>query len=199
MSFPEVEVPLYTIRCTQILLKKLRLAPAALAAIPESDTILGDWYANRLNFGPHRLVLCVSERSLLCAVVPARELVSFPDRLRESVRGLLQYLRIPAERIDAELAAMQGHVFAKTASRTVLGSMNDFAVAASWGLQGYPGPEALRALERDLVETPCGPLKYKCPAEKTRELFGVTGNWYRIRYPQSDLASNGRGHAPAET
>ena len=50
-------------RCTQRVLRRFKLT--AIEPETTSTGVLGDWYANLLNFGPTRLVLCQSERSLL--------------------------------------------------------------------------------------------------------------------------------------
>ena len=56
-----------TFRCTKRVIERFRIEPVDDA--PASTGILGDWYANLLNVGSQRLVLCVSERTLL-PVIP---------------------------------------------------------------------------------------------------------------------------------
>ena len=60
---------MFTLRGTKKLLARLRMKPDVQA--PPSPTRLGDWYADTLNLGRERLVLCVSELTLLPVVVPA--------------------------------------------------------------------------------------------------------------------------------
>ena len=50
---------MFTLRGTKKLLARLRMKPDVQA--PPSTTRLGDWYADTLNLGRERLVLCVSE------------------------------------------------------------------------------------------------------------------------------------------
>ena len=57
-------VAMVRLRCTLRVLKRFGLEPGPEAAA--STTLLGDWYANLLNAGRSRWVLCVSERALLC-------------------------------------------------------------------------------------------------------------------------------------
>jgi hypothetical protein len=52
----EVEL-MFTLRCTKKLLDRMRVKPDPLP--PPSTTKLGDWYADTLNLGRERLVLCV--------------------------------------------------------------------------------------------------------------------------------------------
>jgi len=58
-----------TFRCTKRVVERFRLEPVEEA--PASTGILGDWYANLLNVGSQRFVLCVSERTLLPVILPA--------------------------------------------------------------------------------------------------------------------------------
>src|SRR5882672_4044257 len=78
-----------TFRCTKRVVERFRLEPVEEA--PASTGILGDWYANLLNVGSQRFVLCVSERTLLPVILPARR-DSFPGRFGEHLRPLLEYL-----------------------------------------------------------------------------------------------------------
>ena len=78
------------IRCTQKLLRRLSLA----ASIAGPTTRLGDWYANILFARPEQLILCVSERSLLSVVVPARPAAALPMRLARSLGEVLARLDV---------------------------------------------------------------------------------------------------------
>jgi len=49
-------------RCTHRVVKRFKLP--IIDDAPASSGTLGDWYANLLNIGRSRLVLCQSERSL---------------------------------------------------------------------------------------------------------------------------------------
>jgi hypothetical protein len=75
-----------TFRCTKRVAERFRLQLDDGA--PVSTGILGDWYANLLNIGRQRLVLCVSERTLLPVILPARK-DSFPGQFGEHLRWVL--------------------------------------------------------------------------------------------------------------
>ena len=120
----------FTLRCTQKLLKRLRAKPA-LAPSP-SMTVLGDWYANYLTVRRRHLVLCCCDRTFLPIVLEARDLASLVPRLRASLVEVLRLLVVPEPQIDDELAIMNEAVIAKTASRSVLGIMNDYALAIEY-------------------------------------------------------------------
>jgi hypothetical protein len=62
---------MFTLRCTQKLLARLKAVPAAQPQLP--DTVLGDWYANLIRCGRTQVVLAVSERTLLPVVLQAKD------------------------------------------------------------------------------------------------------------------------------
>ena len=134
------------------------------ASTPAS-TKLGDWYAHLLFTRP-QLVLCVSERTLLPVLIPARDGSLLVPRLREAVGQMLRALGV-AEAAVAEEEAMMGAVIGKTLSRQVLGSLNDFVRM----LDSYRGAGTLLDVSLRLAETPCGPLRMNSPREETKRVF----------------------------
>jgi hypothetical protein len=80
-------------------------------------------------------------------------------------------LAIPANAIARELGEMSGARFAKTASRSLLGTMNDYALPVTWALAEEPGL-SLHRLSVQLTNTPVGPMKYDHPADVARRLLG---------------------------
>ena len=160
----------FTIRCTQTLLKRLN---ASLDATEESEatTVLGDWYANTLNVGRRRLLLCSSERSLLTVIIPTAPLSSFPERLEQAVARLLTGLPIAAPAIERESRDMRWHRFGRTRSRQILGSMNDFAFLAEHYIRD-DGPDVdLESVAQMLNRAPCRPIQYQSPDRLTPALF----------------------------
>ena len=168
---------MYTLRCTRPLLGKLGpLTPRGEGPEPEPTTVLGNWYANRLNVGKHRLVLCTSERTLLSVVVPAKDLPNLPGRLAESLAVLLRSLDVSARVIAKEVREMSWVRFDRTLSRSVLGSMNDMALHADAYFRRPGDVLYLDDLDRYLSRNICGALNYKLPAEATMELFAGQPN-----------------------
>ena len=146
-----------TLRCTRKLASRLTLTPGAEHQDPTNK--LGDWYANTLNVGHQRFVLCVSERSLLSLVFPAREVRQLPSRLPDAVRSLLDRLGVPAVVTAEEVAAMLPIAIGLTRNRSVVGSMVDLGREASFFL-APPVPRAPVAdLELALAAVPCLQLK----------------------------------------
>jgi hypothetical protein len=124
--------------------------------------VLGDWYANLL-------VLCVSERTLLPVLVPAKDIAGLPTRLAIAVGDMLRAIGVPETEVIRELRQMVDWRIAKTASRQVLGSMNDFA----WMAEVDPR-ETMSLLDRALLlaESPCKPIGMQDPRRATVALFG---------------------------
>ena len=163
---------MYTLRCTQPLLAKLgHRTPPGDGQEPAATTLLGNWYANRLNVGRHRLILCTSERTLLSLVVPAKDLPGLPQRLVESLAPLLRSFGIAPAAVARETKEMAWVRFDRTTSRSVLGSMNDMALQADAYFRRPGGIVYLDQLDRHLAENICGALEYARPQEATLKLF----------------------------
>lgn len=150
----------FTLRCTQKLLQRLNSAPVSEPASP--GTVLGDWYANLVRIGRLQVVLAVSERTLLPIVVPAKDGLSLVRRIGEAAESTLVALGVPEDEAIAERRAMQDWVIGKTASRSILGSMNDFALQLQFRLTDFPGQTLLDHSLR-LAHAPMSALEYKSP------------------------------------
>jgi len=159
-----------TLRCTQKLLKRLKVGPTSELRAPTSR--LGDWYAAPFSIGHLRLVMCVSEHSLLPVFVPARALARLVPDFREAVLALLGRLGVPAWVLQFEREQLAEVAIGRTASRSVLGSMNDFAVQGRWYVRSRPGTDLI-AMALELAGAPCGPLQYNRPKDAARALLGA--------------------------
>ena len=154
--------------CTQRVLERFRFHVDAGTEAP-STTLLGNWYANLLNVGRARWVLCLSERTLLCVLVPARN-DSFPVALPALLGETLAALDVDGTAIQREVSEMGSVIVDRTHNRRAIGSMTDFAFAA--GLHLESGLTSLETTLR-LADTPCKPLDYGFPAHEVSELFRV--------------------------
>jgi hypothetical protein len=158
------------LRCTQKLLR--RLGRPVVPNPEPSSTILGDWYADILFTQPRQVVLCVSEHARLPIVLLARELRTLDERLPVALGSVLKDLHVSQSAILRELAGMTAFEVARTASRSILGTINDYAVAVTWALAEKPDI-SLHQLSLHLCETPVGPLKYEHPGAVAPRLFGA--------------------------
>jgi hypothetical protein len=81
---------------------------------------------------------------------------------------MLVLLGVPTAEIERELAEMVDDVrIGRTASRTILGAMNDFLRMLSYR---RPGTSPLQ-VSRELAEAPCGPLGMRSPDDVAPELL----------------------------
>lgn len=96
---------------------------------PTSDGRLGDWYANvkSLPFRGKSVVIFFNVNSYITIIVPGNGTRQMLPEFVERTGRLLQRLGIPQPLIDEEMKAMQEIRLLKTASRSILGSMNDVA------------------------------------------------------------------------
>lgn len=144
-------------------------APAAPAA-PDpqpSTTILGAWYATALFWRP-QVALFVNEPTrlpLLLLLAPAATVIS---RMAQTAATIFTNLRLPEEFITHEINEMGTHQLTKTANRSVLGTMNDFAYLAEAHTTAKD-PADLTELSLHLAQTPCGPL-YRSHVSPDREI-----------------------------
>ena len=157
-------------RCTERVVRRFRLRSKLRDEVPASSGILGDWYANLLNVGSARFVLCQSERSLLPVIIPARN-DAFPAAFGPALTAVLQGLGIRADLIAREVAAGGEVAFSKPRSRRVLGAMNDFAFQAQgYAIATHKSDDAV-AVCLELAEMPSGPIGYHSAGLLTVSLF----------------------------
>lgn len=137
---------------------------------PAPSTILGDWYANLIYIGKTQLILAVSEKTLLPVLIPAADAKSLSRRLPDALFDVLKQIDIPWSAIDHELREMQEAAISKTANRSVVGMMNDFA----WLMEvPLDRGESLLSTARFLSDVPCSPLKMESPQRATKAAFAA--------------------------
>lgn len=157
------------IRCTKKLLDRIK--PPCIAPVETTGSNrLGDWYATLLIVRRTWLIVAVSEKTLLPVVIPAVPFKAMAPRLCAAAGDHLRRLGIPSELVDEEMVAMREVVIAKTASRRVLGSLNDFCGMADARLWSSPETTGWEMADR-LAEAPCGPLGMGSPGRVTEALF----------------------------
>lgn len=144
--------------------------------------MLGNWYANALFWKP-RVVVMVNERTLLPVFMPMAPAASLVERFPEQLGLVLEAIAVPADFVAQELLAMDHYAFAKTANRSVVGSMNDFAHLASHHKEAGKA-DNLVALSASLAETPCSPL-YQRYTSPDREVRALVANWSAASYNKS--------------
>jgi hypothetical protein len=162
---------MFTLRCTRKLLKFLDVEPVEE---PEPPTgALGDWYANLIPTCAGDLIIFVNERSLITVAVPAWEAEHLIPLFRLRVKNLFTGMGLARGVIERELGHLAPVQFAKTASRSILGCMNDMA----WHYQiraeeaQAKGDLRLSPVELRLSQMPFSPLDYRFPTDVAEELL----------------------------
>jgi hypothetical protein len=135
-----------------------------------SSGALGDWYANVWFWRP-QVALFVNECSLLPVRVPLAPAASVLERFPAGFAEVASQIRVNGAALEAELGVMSDRVLAKTASRSVLGVMNEFAYLAD-NYRWLNEVIDLNELSLWLANVPCGPLygSYGTPDQALRAL-----------------------------
>ncbi len=137
-----------------------------------ADGVLGAWYANAL-FWRTQTALFVNERSLIPVLLPLAPAATVLDRFPAAFAQVAAAIGVDRAVLDAELATMQTHTLAKTASRQVLGVMNDFAQLAEHHRQQHDDVDLVDQ-SLWLASVPCSPL-YKSHFSPDRALQALLG------------------------
>lgn len=161
---------MYTLRLTRPLLRRFAPPDPADGPEPETTTRLGDWYANTLDIGRARYILCTSERSFLSLVVPAKDLAGLPERLVVALIAVLHALEIPSAAVADEVDRMTTGRIGPTRSRVVLGVMNSMAFMAEGYLTEPPVLDLFQTSLRLADDFP-SPLRGRHPGEEARRLL----------------------------
>jgi len=115
---------MFTLRCTKKVLDFLQVKPDPSPA--STTTVLGDWYVNLFMVGIHQYFMFTNEGSLASVVIEASPDNSWHTKLLDILGKMLAEYGVPFAAIHAERKAMEEFVYARTASRSMLGFMNDF-------------------------------------------------------------------------
>ena len=140
---------MFTLRATRKLLTAMEAAPAKEPPTP--TTVLGDWYAKLADDG---LILCVSERTLLPVVLPRETLGAITRALPQALAAVLDKLGVDRAAIERERFAMAQSAVSTTASRRVVGFLNDFAFAIE-AMYEDTHRRPLLETSLELAHTPC--------------------------------------------
>jgi hypothetical protein len=121
---------------------------------PVSTTVLGDWYATVLFWKP-QVALFVNEPTLLPVLLPLAPARTLLGRVAECVELALSFHGLSGSFIATEVDEMRQTTLARTANRSVIGMLNEFAFLAE---QWRPATVTLLDLSLRLSDVPCGPL-----------------------------------------
>jgi len=154
------------VRATRRLLKCLGTTPAT--DVGQSTTLLGDWYTTVLPWRTRQTALFVSEKTLLPVLMPFAPAATLLDRFPDQLAHVLARHQVDAVTVARECIDTTDYQVATTASRSVVGSMNEFSFLADAYRQDDPELDLLDLSIR-LSAVPCGPL-YRRHVSPDREL-----------------------------
>ncbi len=158
----------FTIHATKKLLDRVK---QSVEEPVEPATELGNWYATALFWKP-QVAMFVNERTLLPVFMPLAPAAKLAQRFPAAARQVLDAHGVDPRFVDAEITSMgEGH-YAKTASRSILGVMNEFAYLGDAHRQYHGADDDLVALSVRIAETPTSPLykRHISPDDELRAL-----------------------------
>ncbi len=162
----------FSVHATKKLLD--RVTQRARRELAPPTSMMGNWYATFVGWRP-QVALFVNEQTLLPVLTPLAPAATLLSRFPEHLGGTLRALGVPDEFIQRELAAMGEGVWAKTANRSVVGSMTEFVfLADAWRARGRAND--LLALSLHLAEVPCSPL-YRAEVSPDRAVVALVERW----------------------
>jgi hypothetical protein len=166
----------FTVHGTKKFLDRVPDNPIPASDLQPTTTILAGWYATVLFWKQH-VALFVNEPTRLPLLVPLAPGRTVTTRLTQTAGAVFAALRLPEAFIASEVTAMTHHQMTKTANRSVLGTMNDFAYLADAHRTPKQDPDLLD-LSLNLAKTPCGPL-YGSHISPDRELLALVADHNR--------------------
>lgn len=160
-----------TLKCTRKLLKLLGGIITEEPPLPTSA--LGDWYANVIPTAAGELIVLANERTLLSVALPIEMIDTLVSAFAARVYNLLMLIDVTKEIALREIAELRQVKFAKTTSRSVLGSLNEISLHYQLTAEGDAADGALRLseVELHLSQTLHKPLDYVYPAEVAKGLL----------------------------
>jgi hypothetical protein len=159
-----------TLRCTGKLLKGLRVTPREPDSPP--DNRLGEWTANLIRVSRGQLVIAVSEPTRFAIVVEAAPYREIPVRLAGRLYESLCWIGVAETDAIDEARALRDALLARSNSRSVLGTLTDYALCAEHTLfdGAASSPLDLTRLFAKWVLLRPEPMH---PGERVRAAFGL--------------------------
>ena len=155
----------FTIHATKKLLDRVK-QPVVDPVVAATE--LGNWYATALFWKP-QVALLVNERTLLPVFMPLAPATTLARRFPDELRRVLDAHGVDPRFVDQEIRSMGDGHYAKTASRSQVGVMNEFTFLGNVHREDHGAEDDLVALSVRLAETPMSPL-YKRHVSPDHEL-----------------------------
>lgn len=159
------------IKCTQKLLKELKQKPSSY--IPH-DSNLGSWHANVFHVERRKCVLVTNDLTLYTMFIPylkKDDFKVFHVVFGQNLFKNLLYEELSQKEIETVLEEYQEIQYAKTDSRSVLGSMNDqkiqleYIINSEGGLDNTDIYNLNKKLNRNILSA----ISYKHPIDMLKD------------------------------
>jgi hypothetical protein len=116
----------------------------------------------------------MSEASRLPVVMDARDVAALGRNFPDALGSVLSAVGVPGYAVATEVEHSREFVYATTNSRSMLGSLNDFASMAQHRRRDAEEID-LVALAVELSGTPIIAMGFGFPRDKTLDLLGASG------------------------
>lgn len=134
---------------------------------------MGEWTANLVRVSRIQLVIAVSEPTRFGVVLDAAPYATIRQRFSRALFHALLQIGIPAAEALKEVEASDPFELAASNSRSVLGTLNQYAETVKYDLC-YGNADSAMSLTRRLSETiVLKPENIVFPADRVREVFGL--------------------------
>lgn len=165
------------IRCTGKLLKEMGLKESVLNKNEPPFSCLGSWHANLIHIDRKKCILFTNDKTLFKFIVvnAARsDIIKLDVIFKRYIRCVLADEGLGVDVTEKIMDEYKEMAFAKTNSKSVLGSMNDLAfnykhrIQAEGGVNSPSVPGIIRTMNR----MPMGAIKYLYPVEVSKAMYG---------------------------
>lgn len=135
-------IQMHYLKCTKIVREFTGIIPEPIASTVSGSADLGSWYVNMFTVDRRKTLIFMNERTLMSFVVYGLKRSNCSD-LRPAflygVEQLLQMEEVPDDRIVKIVDEYAGLRYARTDSRSALGSMNDLVEHYKYSIMGKGG------------------------------------------------------------
>lgn len=170
------------LRCTAKVQKELGIKPSELADVKSSDSLLGNWYINIFTVDRRKTFIFMNEKTLLSFIlfgVKKSNVRKTPEMFLAGLEQLLAIEGFDEVTIGSVLKGYDSYEFTKTASKSLLGNMNDLVVMYRHSIQYDGGFKYVDIGEiiLNINRTPQKNLGWQYSIEAVSELLnGASGN-----------------------
>jgi hypothetical protein len=131
------------LKCTGVVQKALGLPKTLVTDALPSSAPLGNWYIHRFDIGRRKAYIFMSEATLLSFILfqgkKPLTVQTLPNMMLAGLEQLLRMRGISQDAIERAIAPYHEGLFAKTDSRSDLGSLNDLVQRYQWLIESQGG------------------------------------------------------------